>query len=142
MAKARGDESAAVDETGIGGEHEIGNVWRGVDELHGRSCGDERVDESLPLVVGAVDVRRHLAIHPRIDLVGDGGIVAPAHQVAPPPTAAACRIETGCGAARPEPCAGTPSSAPRRSIPPRGTYPSSTAAAMEPSRGIWLITRK
>src|SRR5438552_15991466 len=95
MAKARGDESVAVHETGVGGEHEIGNVWRGVDELDGRSCGDERVDESLPLVVGAVDVYRHLAMHPRIDLVGDGEIVGPAHQVAPAPIEAALPIETG-----------------------------------------------
>src|SRR5258708_6259759 len=95
MAKARGDESAAVDETGIGGEHEIGDVWRGGGELHGRPRGDERVDESLPLVVGAVDVYRHLAMHPRIDLVGDGEIVRPAHQVAPAPIEVALPIETG-----------------------------------------------
>src|SRR5687767_3636124 len=77
VTKARRDESAPIDQTGVGGEDEVGDVWFGVDQLDRGSRGDERVDEPLPLCVGAVDIDQYLSMHPRIDLIRDGEIVGP-----------------------------------------------------------------
>ena len=95
VTKASRDESAAVDEPGVGGEDEIGNVWRGLDELDRGAGGDKSVDETLPLLAGAVAVDRDLTVHPRIDFVGHREMVGPAHQITPAPIEAAVPILIG-----------------------------------------------
>ena len=78
-------EDVAVDEPGVGGEHEVGHVRLRFEELDLRAGGAQVGDQCVPLLLAAIAVDGDLAMHPRVDLVEHSEVEGRAHQVAPAP---------------------------------------------------------
>ena len=85
MPEAGGDELPAVDDAGVGREHQVGQPGHRRHELDLRAHGLQHRDQAVPLAPGLVGVHPHLAVHPGVDLVEDLEVLGRAHQEAPAP---------------------------------------------------------
>jgi hypothetical protein len=94
IAEVTRHEDVAVHDPGVRREHEVGDVRLRLDEFDLCAGSAEIRDELVPLLLAAIPVDGHLAMHPRIDLVEHTEVVGRAHQVAPSPSQLAQAVRT------------------------------------------------
>ena len=85
MAEVARNERRAVDEPGVGGEHEVGHVRLRLEDLDLGTGGPQVGDERVPLLLAAVAVDHHLSVHPGVDLVEHAEMQRRAHEEPPSP---------------------------------------------------------
>src|SRR6476469_6852922 len=101
MPEPTGHELPAIDDAGVGGEHEVRQIRVRLEHLDFCAGRSQRLYQAVPLFAGPVRVDRHLPVHPRVDLVQHAEMIRRTHQVPEAPAEGHARYWTRYSARRP-----------------------------------------